>query len=514
VPTPAALVFTQDGNRLIWADAGGAAAAWDTAGGRELFQRTGPGGGGLAVALSSDGGRLAWASLGGTIRVRHPAAVKDLLMLLQPTTPVRGLAFDPTSRYLASTDEEVRLWDLTSGRQVMAFGSDIAGARELLAFSPDGRRLASLSWLHDAVRIWEVPGGRELLRLPRRTGIAHSVTFSPDGRRLAVAGNEGLRVWDAPPTREALRRREACLILGAAVSRDGKLVASTTAKAVHIWDRATGRSVLLLPWSMPRTGQDPPHDNFPVNLDFSTDGTRLAVGGGGPNADGRVQLWDVLTGRLLHTLGGHKGAVYGVVFSPDGTRLASASDDKTAKIWGPASGKELLTLTRHKDGVKSVAFRPDGRWLATGSRDRTVKLWEVATGRELQSLAGHNAWVNSVAFHPGGRFLAVATGLPDPAAKGEVTVWDVTTGRRVRTLAPESGGLYAVAFHPGGRLLAAAGTDRVIHIWENATRREVLRLPGHDDAIMRLAFARDGRFLISCGFDRTVRVWDLDGLAR
>jgi WD40 repeat protein len=514
IPAPAALVFTPNGRRLVWADAGGAAAAWETAGGREQFRRAGPGGGGWAVALNADGNRLAWASLGGTIRIRNPAAAQDLLILPQPATLVNGLAFDPTSRYLASADQQVRLWDLTSGRQVAAFGNVGLVLSTLLAFSPDGRRLASLSGIHEDVRIWEMPGGRELLRLPQRMGVTASLTVSPNGQRLALAGNQGLRVWDAPPTREAIRRRDTGLILGAAVSRDGKLVASTSANVVNVWDRATGRPVLVLPWSIPGPGQDLPRDNTPASLAFSADGSRLAVGGGGPHAPGRIQLWDVHSGRRLHTFGGHKVVVMGVAFSADGMRLASASHDRTAKLWDMTNGKELVTLTRHKDRVNSVAFRPDGRWLATGSRDRTVKLWEVTTGRKLQTLAGHNGSVTSVAFHPGGRFLAVATGLPDPAAHAELAVWDVTTGRRVRTLAAESNILYAVAFHPGGRLLAAAGTDRVIHVWENATGQEILRLPGHDDSIMRLAFSGDGRFLVSCGYDGTVRVWDVDGLGR
>ena len=89
-----------------------------------------------------------------------------------------------------------------------------------------------------------------------------------------------------------------------------------------------------------------------------------------------------------------------MAYSPDGRRIASASDDQTVKVWDAATGQELLTLSGHTDGVISVAYSPDGRRIASASYDRTVKVWDAATGQEMLTLRGHTDAVCSVAYQP------------------------------------------------------------------------------------------------------------------
>lgn len=232
---------------------------------------------------------------------------------------------------------------------------------------------------------------------------------------------------------------------------------------------------------------------------FSPDGKRLAAA----TDAGMVFLWDTTTGTRLDVLKGHTRHVRHLAFSPDGQTLASASADFTTRLWEIPAGREKLVLKGHTNWVTTVAYSPDGMRLATGSRDGTWRLWDVATGRELMAVQSQSPWVNALAFSSDGKVLA--TGL---ASAPSIKLWDAMTGRPVAILEGQ-GSIWSVAFSPDGKWLVTGSKDRTVKVWDVKNGREIATLRGHAGEVRTVAFSPDSQIVASGADDRIVKFWNV-----
>ncbi len=385
-----------------------------------------------------------------------------------------------------------------------------AAAVRNIAYSPDGRRLASASGEYGKpgeVKVWDIVTGQELLCLREHPDLVSCIAFSPDGQRLATA-NGGFRtageikIWSAADG-HLLRSiaAHATPIRGLAFSPDGRRFASVGGGfdsrgmalpgEVKVWDAADGQELLHI------TGKTATRWDQAVNaVAFSLDGRRLAF------ADGQtVRVCAAATGQELQSMGRHQGLVNCVAYSPDGRRLASGSLEGTVKVWDAGTGQETLAF-HHVEGILNLAFSPDGRRLAAAAGNNMVKVWDLTTGREALVLRGHTETVSSVAFSPDGWRLA--SGSSD----GTLKIWDATRPADALTLSGIVSNVQDVAFRPDGRQLAVVGTNPLVHVLDTITAVEVLTLHGHVTSVLGVAYSPDGRWIASAGEDRTVRLWN------
>jgi WD40 repeat protein len=266
---------------------------------------------------------------------------------------------------------------------------------------------------------------------------------------------------------------------------DGRVMLTADARAVRLWNVASGKLLRLL---------KPPERIASATL--SPDGRWILTGG----EDGTARLWDAATGAQVGAGLGHGARVQAVAFAPDGRTAVTGSWDQTAKLWRlTPGGAELVAMVKHPGRIFAVALCPRGETLLTGG-DGGARLWDVATrqARELDTKA--QVW--AVCFSPDGK--EALTGGTDRAAQR----WDVATGQPAGRPFPHRETVSAVAFSPDGVTALTGSWDKTARFWDVATGRP-LGLPlAHGGKVLAAAYGPDGRSALTGNADRNARFWE------
>jgi WD40 repeat protein/serine/threonine protein kinase len=504
----------------------------------------------LLVCLPSPDERLlVTVSRDGTARVWDAVTWDQLEVLEGHTGEVSDAVFSPDGSLLAtaandgtcrvwSTDTWITVHELRETHpHVVVFAFDAAG-QHLLTGSVD-------AFGRQDTHVWNVDRETALHARDLQGSGINSGAFSREGRHLLTVGDAGARLWQVEHA--ALRsvfeypNPVPDKPLLAILSPDGDRVLVEWQGGACLLDANTWEELF-------------PLDLKPINarlLAFRADGGRLLVA---QNMDGRAEVWDVRSERLVCELKGTRTACGLASFSPDGTRILAVSEDWVARLWDAESGEELATFQGHESNILSAHFSRSGLAVITAATNGTIREWELeseaqrttladlglagppsfdSTGKRVAAevdaggirLIGLDSRENSrslavpefrpvsMAFAPDGHSL-VMTQLEGDRPGSAASSWEVETGEQLAVFQhPEGTEVYDARFSPDGQLVVTAADDHNAYIWDAQTGDLVLPLSGHTGGVRSAAFGPAGKRIITTSEDlkdSSVRIWDAE----
>ena len=490
-----------------------------------------------SVAFSPDGDTIASGSADGKILI-WDIHTEQILGTFEGKTDssyfIASVVFSPDGGTLASTsrdDNTIQLWNVHTGDHVHTlFGhTEVVNS---IAFSSGGHILASGS-TDNTIRLWNVLTREHKQTVSEHNTDVNSVAFSPDGSTLASAGYTTILLRNLRSEEERkIYFWPVEWIQSIAFSPNGHtLVSGDRNGNVHRWDVRSGINIQTIEGHTPSVS----------SIAFNPQGFMLASGSSQVKT---LRLWDVSTGERTLSLRYRSHGAECMAFSPDGSMLASAqaalgegraSLDYLVHVWDVRTGDKVKTFEGHVTNVNCVEFSPDGTLLASGSENGTIRLWDADTGQQLETYKGHTDAVNSIEFSPDGKTLASGSGKWGRWKDTTIRLWDVPSDRHRRNggggtwqrlarlfglgkasevLKGHGRGVNAVAFSPDGEIIASGSSDSTIRLWNPHNGMHLKTLEGHKENVNSIAFSPDGRTLASGSEDGTILLWNLSDKER
>ncbi len=243
------------------------------------------------------------------------------------------------------------------------------------------------------------------------------------------------------------------------------------------------------------------HDDDVYMAAYSPDGSRIASA----SEDRTIKIWDVSSGECIKTLTGHTSDVFSVNWNSAGTKLVSASWDHSVRVWDVATGDCEKILSRHSDAVSYAVFSPNGDRIASASWDKTIVLWDAKTGDYITTLYGHTAPVTSVNFDPNSKRLVSSS------RDKKMIIWNAEGGFQIGNCSGHRKDIYYTEFNFDGTKFVSCSDDKSFKVWDSESLKYVNHFEEqHSHYVNSAVFSPDGNFVATASSDRTIRIWDLN----
>jgi WD40 repeat protein len=331
-----------------------------------------------------------------------------------------------------------------------------------------------------------------------KQGLDAFVAVSSDGSMLASGSaiKGTITLWDGiiGTLSHTLQGDSSPIVSVAFVSTGKRLAVGHENGRIVMWDTLTGRALHAASCEFPDQTQ-----KWKV-MAFSPDGQWMSCSNGENKLSSVLFMMDANTGRIIHRFEGHKKDITSVAFAPDSQRIVSCSLDKKLKIWDAVTAKLIHTLEGHEMGISQVVYSGDGLRLASASASEII-IWEALTGQLILKLKD---CARSISLSRNGGRLASTD------SSGPIRLWDTATGELLREIKAHTS---FVSFYRDDHRLASVYKDGIIKVWDMDMKEAVNNMMGgHWTDCLKTNFSRDGSCIVSvpssyAGIDESHELW-------
>jgi COMPASS component SWD3 len=319
---------------------------------------------------------------------KTPQPKQFKLTLSGHTEPVRALAVSSNGQILASgsDDKTIKIWNPTTGALQHTLTGHIFNIKSLVV-TPNGQTVISISF-DNSIKFWNTQTGKEIRTITEKTGV-RAILLTPDGQTLITSsGDNNIKFRNLKTGKiDRILKAETSVL---AISHDGKTLFSggENGGKIRVWNLVTGKQIRSFTPPLPKK-EDLLNGNerasAPITLAVSNDGKMLLSGGyddsfqsaGVRSTDGKsFKAWDLKTGKLIHNIS-LGTSIDSLVISPDSKTFITGGLGRGIILRDIKTAKQVMELRGHGGGIYGLVFSPDGKILYSASGDKSIRVWQI-----------------------------------------------------------------------------------------------------------------------------------------